>query len=141
MSGLDLIFKERRKFIIIGLTGRTGSGCTTVSELLSKDPFSGFNPPNPKSSLFDNDEERKYRVVYEYLKNQWVKFYHIKMSDIVSTFILELNFDEFNTLYTSILKESHSEISAEFNLKLKECYDEYHSDRMKVREGANKSVI
>ena len=141
MSGLDLIFKERRKFIIIGLTGRTGSGCTTVSELLSKDSFSGFNPPNPKSSLFDNDEERKYRVVYEYLKNQWVKFYHIKMSDIVSTFILELNFDEFNTLYTSILKESHSEISAEFNLKLKECYDEYHSDRMKVREGANKSVI
>ncbi|MFL1914457.1 anti-phage dCTP deaminase [Plesiomonas shigelloides] len=133
MSGLDQIFKERRKFIIIGLTGRTGSGCTTVSELLSQNSFSGFNPPKPKSSLFDNDEERKYRVVYEYLKNQWVKFYHIKMSDIVSTFILELDFDEFNSLYMSILKESHSEISSEFNSRLKECYDEYHIERIKVK--------
>ena len=25
------IYAEREKFIIIGLTGRTGSGCTTVS--------------------------------------------------------------------------------------------------------------
>ena len=36
------IYAEREKFIIIGLTGRTGSGCTTVSEILEKENFKDF---------------------------------------------------------------------------------------------------
>lgn len=67
-SGLDTIYKERRRFIVLGLTGRTGSGCTTLANLLTHDTFGEFNPQRPKSSLFINDEERKYKVVYDYLK-------------------------------------------------------------------------
>ncbi len=33
---VDKIYRLRRNFVIIGLTGRTGSGCTTVAETLSK---------------------------------------------------------------------------------------------------------
>ena len=33
-KAIENIYGEREKFIIIGLTGRTGSGCTTVSNIL-----------------------------------------------------------------------------------------------------------
>lgn len=32
---VDKIYKLRKNFVVIGLTGRTGSGCTTVAKLLS----------------------------------------------------------------------------------------------------------
>lgn len=31
------IYDERRKFIVIGLTGRTGSGCTTTASILTSE--------------------------------------------------------------------------------------------------------
>lgn len=34
---VDKIYKLRKNFVVIGLTGRTGSGCTTVAKLLSND--------------------------------------------------------------------------------------------------------
>ncbi len=33
---LDHLYSLRRNFTVIGLTGRTGSGCTTIARLLSK---------------------------------------------------------------------------------------------------------
>ena len=33
---IETIYKNRKNFIIIGLTGRIGSGCTTSAEFLSK---------------------------------------------------------------------------------------------------------
>ena len=38
-KAIDTIYNEREKFIIIGLTGRTGSGCTTVSKILKKEKY------------------------------------------------------------------------------------------------------
>ena len=35
-AAVEKIFGERKDFIIIGLTGRTGCGCTTVANLLSE---------------------------------------------------------------------------------------------------------
>ena len=43
------IYDEREKFIIIGLTGRTGSGCTTVSKLLENNQFDKLNLHKPKN--------------------------------------------------------------------------------------------
>ena len=34
---LKELYKHRTDFTIIGLTGRTGSGCSQISDLLSKD--------------------------------------------------------------------------------------------------------
>ena len=33
-NAIDLIFQERREFIIIGITGRTGAGCSLAANLL-----------------------------------------------------------------------------------------------------------
>lgn len=135
-SGLDTIYKERRRFIVLGLTGRTGSGCTTLASLLTHDTFGEFNPPRPKSSLFINDEERKYKVVYDYLKMQWVKFYHIRMSDIVSTFILELSFEKFDALYKSVLDGKIGDNDPNLDEKIKTYYDEHHQARIHAKEFA-----
>ncbi|SJN52860.1 hypothetical protein VR7878_00077 [Vibrio ruber DSM 16370] len=133
MTGLDTIYKERRKFMILGLTGRTGSGCTTLSKLLTKNNFHDFNAPRPKSSLFENDEERKYKIVYDYLRKQWVKFYHIKMSDIVSTFLLDLSYDEFDEIYRTILDGYVTQNTPELDKKLREYYEKYHTMRNEAK--------
>ena len=49
-KGIDLseLYSLRKDFTIIALTGRTGSGCTTVAKQISE----GFNPknfPDPRS--------------------------------------------------------------------------------------------
>jgi dCMP deaminase len=38
-NGINKIYDERKDFIIIGLTGRTGSGCSTVAKILETDEF------------------------------------------------------------------------------------------------------
>lgn len=138
MNGLDTIFNERSKFIIIGLTGRTGSGCTTVADLL-KQPFGKFNAPRAKTCQYENDEERKYKVVYDYLSNNWKEFYHIKMSDIVSTFILELSFDDFDKLYRSTLIKNIEENAPSLDIKLKTYYEDFSQKRLSARDKAKAS--
>ncbi|MGF1716410.1 deoxycytidylate deaminase [Photobacterium chitinilyticum] len=133
MTGLETIYKERAKFIILGLTGRTGSGCTTLSKLLKQESFSMLSPPKPHRALFSNDEERKYRIVYNYLSKHWCKFYHIRMSDVVSTFLLDLPFNDFDKLYKSTLDVELGKNSEALDKKLKECYTDYHTKRAKAK--------
>lgn len=125
MNGLKTIFDERSKFIIIGLTGRTGSGCTTVAKLLLKKLFDEFKAPRAKTCQYKNDEERKYKVVYDYLSENWKEFHHIKMSDVVSTFILELPFNDFEELYTSTLNKFLGENPPKLGKEFKQYYEDF----------------
>jgi len=93
-DGINTIFKERGKFIILGLTGRTGSGCTTTAKFLSMN-FQAIDHQRPKISNFENDDERKYKIICEYAQKNWKEFYHIRIRDIITSFILEYNFDIF----------------------------------------------
>ncbi len=96
---IDTVFNRRQKFILIGLTGRTGSGCSTTSELLSKS-FEDLNPPKPKYDDFNNNEERKYNIIYNYAKDNWnskskvdpiekAKFCSIKIANVLTFFIIK----------------------------------------------------
>lgn len=59
-KAIDTIYNEREQFIVIGLTGRTGSGCTTVSKILQSENFSDLKLREPKTTNFSNNNERKY---------------------------------------------------------------------------------
>ena len=88
-SAVERIFAERRDFIIIGLTGRTGCGCSTVAELLCK-TFDELQPPKP--STVDDLSNRQYKIIYEYAQNMWTQFRLIEMKHVIFTFILENDF-------------------------------------------------
>lgn len=94
-NAVNTIFQERSDFIIIGLTGRTGSGCTTVAKILSEDDFSKHSLHTPKDLDFDNNEQRKYRIIYNYAneKENWVPFKVIEMSIVLASFVFESGYD------------------------------------------------
>lgn len=81
-DGLEKIFSHRASFIVIGLTGRTGSGCSTVADILEAQTFDLNNLPeisNPPKS----HEDRKDRIVREWLKENWKPFKKIQVSQIL----------------------------------------------------------
>lgn len=90
---LQELYKHRTDFTIIGLTGRTGSGCTKVAELLSKDfenlKNEGLKSKNEISKISDSIFKRKYEIVYDYFDNtdNWTKFDMIKYRDVLMLII------------------------------------------------------
>lgn len=90
-------FEQRHSLIIIGLTGRTGSGCSTTANILKTDSFSSLHLKDPKSFDFQSRDERKYEVIYKYLQaeNHWMPFSVISGSNIILSFILEHGFKRF----------------------------------------------
>lgn len=88
-NAVNTIFQERGNFIIIGLTGRTGSGCTTVANILSQNDFKILSLKTPKDCNFKDKEERKYRLIYNYAKYNWKSFKVIEMSMVLASFVFE----------------------------------------------------
>lgn len=114
------IYAEREKFIIIGLTGRTGSGCTKVSEILKTEKFADLCLHEPKTTNFESNEERKYQIIYNYAEQHWSSFISITMTDMIFSFILEKDFDTFNDIYKKLFPQgitppSLEEIKADYN--------------------------
>lgn len=85
------MYKYRRETIVIGLTGRTGSGCTTVAEILKKSRFSELDLRAPKTYDFKDMEERKHEIIYKYMQedDNWKGFYVVEGSAVILSFILE----------------------------------------------------
>lgn len=78
------IFNLRGKFAIIGLTGRTGSGCSTVAEILSKSNFNDLSLPIPNRNGNNlTNEDRKYQICYNYLEQNWESPTTIKVTYII----------------------------------------------------------
>ncbi|WP_202710313.1 dCMP deaminase [Sporosalibacterium faouarense] len=88
-DAVNTIFEERSDFIVIGLTGRTGSGCTTVSKILSQNNFNKLALKTPKDCDFTENEQRKYRLVYNYAKCNWTPFRVIEMSTVLASFVFQ----------------------------------------------------
>ena len=69
------IYTLRSKFLIIGLTGRTGSGCTTVAKIFSTKDFHllSSNYREFGNKVIDNNL-RKDRIVYNFIRHNWQPF-------------------------------------------------------------------
>lgn len=99
---IETIYKNRKKFIIIGLTGRIGSGCTTTAEFLAQQEH------NLKEVCVDDnssDNKRKKFIIHKYYKRNWKAFKIIRASDVICTYILKYNFDELNDILNDFNKK------------------------------------
>ncbi len=91
---ISSLFEERSRFVVIGLTGRTGSGCTTAATILEEDEpsFPKLSDVNYQSqSFFNGLDSRRYEVVSKFTNENYTKFVSIKVSDLISTYILSMN--------------------------------------------------
>lgn len=79
---LGHIYKNREEFIVIGLTGRTGAGCSFVSSIFSKESLDNSFPPVEKNDL--NNNKRKYKIARNFLEQNWKPFYVLKYSKVLS---------------------------------------------------------
>lgn len=99
---LKELYKHRTDFTIIGLTGRTGSGCSQLANLLSKD-FKFLSNGLRDSNLFDDPIfKRKFEISRNYLEfgNNWQSFDIIKYKDVLLLYSIK----KLGTKY-SILKK------------------------------------
>jgi len=117
---ISKLFLERSKFILIGLTGRTGSGCTTAANILESKEVPLF--PEHKDATYDGAEfynglsQKRYDVVKKYAEHNWKPFYSIKVSDLLSAYLLTLSESDmvdfiFNSqIDTSVTKKKIKEV-------------------------------
>jgi dCMP deaminase len=88
---VDEIYKQRNDFIIIGLTGKIGSGCTTASGILSS-TIEDIDLPSVSSDLAYTDNSRKRDIIYKHYIANWSSFTPIIVRDVITTFILQHEF-------------------------------------------------
>ncbi len=130
---LDKIYDERKDFIIIGLTGRTGAGCSTVAKLLAKN-FQDLKAPQPKIEDFKTNEERKYSIVYQYAEKNWEKFYVIEMRNIITSFILEEEYEALRKFFLDILEPyQFQEIQGVLESEIQNEFQEMHTKRLNIK--------
>lgn len=90
---ISKLFLERSQFVLIGLTGRTGSGCTTAANILESE-FPAF-PLYEDTTLeglgfYQGLSKQRYNIVKKYAEKNWGQFYFIKVSDLISAYLLSL---------------------------------------------------
>lgn len=114
-SVISSLFIKRSDFIIIGLTGRTGSGCTTAANILEqRQPnFPSIGDLNYMGEPYYKGLDRnRYNIVKKYTEANIKPFISIKVSDLISSYLISVSKKE---LAFFILESSEDE-----SLSLKE---------------------
>lgn len=83
------VMMNREEFLVIGLTGRVGAGCSetasvfnsSFSELNLQSIFPGIKSLTP--------QEQDQRTLYQYAKFHWLKFDVIKVRSVITSFVME----------------------------------------------------
>lgn len=93
---VNQLFEGRKNFAVIGLTGRTGSGCTTAAKLLEKKPSFPTHHDTRTSGepLYSGLSRKRYNIVRNYAERNWENFHSIKVSDIISAYLLKVSLDD-----------------------------------------------
>lgn len=114
LNTISSVFKEREKYIIIALTGKVGSGCTLVSDILEK-PFTEMKLmcESPNKSGFSKDSQRADRILWRFYNEHHPNFHVIRVSDVITSFLLEEN-------AWKRIKEYDKEVVLDFKSKIRE---------------------
>lgn len=122
---LEDLYSLRSNFLVIGLTGRQGSGCSTVANILSKKKFKDCKFPKPVTNKFDNSEDRKYNITHRFLTENWSQFTLIRASDIIVSIILQYDLKEL----VAFLEREYSELLTEVSKIEKELIEDFNKTK------------
>lgn len=87
-SAISKIYGEEDDFIIIGLTGRTGSGCSTAASILRSEKSVIKNSLYNGDSPSDN-EQRKEKIIYRHFLAKWEPFLLLQVRSVITSFLLD----------------------------------------------------
>ncbi|MFC7301480.1 deoxycytidylate deaminase [Cognatiluteimonas weifangensis] len=82
--GIEEVYAERLDFLVVALTGRTGSGCSTTAEAMTR---SISDLPVSTDGLA-GAELRKFNICHNFLRAQWVPFKAISVSTVIFSFLI-----------------------------------------------------
>ena len=136
---VETVYNERSNFIIVGLTGRTGSGCSEAASILETANFEKLNLKVPKNQDYHSKDERKYKIIYDYAKSNWNHFYVLRMSDVIFSFLLPYKLEELNEIFTTIVPSWPEEIMEEVmkDADFSELYNTAHNSFKKLLTADN----
>ncbi len=147
-KSVEEMYDSKSNFIVLGLTGRTGSGCTTVANILEKDNFNNLDLKTPKEYDYKDAEERKYRIYYQYMSNdnKWVPFISLEVSSIILYFALKEDVNDIKQWLDNMCKEKaiylpeKESIFSELESDMKELFDDakkFDFDKLKKKHYSN----
>lgn len=116
------VYKENKRFVVIGLTGRTGSGCSTSAEILCN---SSIELPESAYPGITNNELRKHRIIKKFIEYRWQPFKCLQVRTVITRYILALNFPEFCRFVSDVMARDIHKVS-EILRGIKEEYDDLH---------------
>jgi len=114
-KAVDEAYKQRSSLIILGLTGRTGSGCSTVASILRKSKIQDLDLLDSKSYDFKDVEERKDSIIKNFMieNDRWKPFITIEASSVIFSFVLEKGYKSLEN-YLQKMKVGNNVVS--FNI-------------------------
>jgi len=87
-SAIDTIYRKDDELIIIGLTGRTGSGCSTVAKILCSSKDQIRHSLLEGSTPLSNDG-RKRKIIAHHFDTTWTKFQLIQVRSVITLMLVE----------------------------------------------------
>jgi deoxycytidylate deaminase len=111
---LEEIYKLRRDFSIIGLTGRTGSGCTKIANILSGNYNELKDGLRENLTTKDKIFNKKYNICKDYLSydENWKQYDIIKYKNVLFFYLIgcyDLKSQEFKQLLLDYFNESQKD--------------------------------
>lgn len=111
-EALNRVFKETSEFIVLGLTGRTGSECSTAATILASPDA---NLPEVSNIYSSDNDKLKFKIIRNYIQKNWKPFICIQIRTVITAIILELDFEELKQFISETLKKDLNYISSRFS--------------------------
>ncbi|MDA8083173.1 MAG: hypothetical protein M0024_05900 [Nitrospiraceae bacterium] len=136
-KGIHEVYETRGKYIVIGLTGRTGSGCSTTAKILSSSKQK-LKLVLPQILRGNNNETRKFAIISRFVANNWESFIWIEIKNIITSFILETKKEDFAEFISTFLEPNSQDKRRAINSTfMKTCgrdYDLLRAERLRLKD-------
>lgn len=88
-DAINMLYSEKEQRLVLGLTGRTGAGCSTVAEIL-RHSFDRLDLEYEKTTEFFDDDEVKFSIIRNYMaENHWEPFEIIEGTCVILSMVFE----------------------------------------------------